>query len=77
MDYTVIGDSIKKIRKNAGLNQAQFGNKIGVSQDNVSLWERGKSAPTVDYIIAIIDTFTYEGERISADWLLGVKDDRF
>ena len=79
MDYTIIGDRIRKIRKaNGNLNQTQFGQIIGVSQDNVSLWERGKTAPTVDYIVAIIDKFTYDGERISADWILGVlQENRF
>ena len=75
MDYTIIGDKIKIIRKQTGLNQAQFGSKIGVSQDTVSLWEKGKSTPAVDYIISIIQNFTHEGEQISADWLLGLKDD--
>lgn len=75
MDYTHIGDRIKSIRKQSGLNQAQFGCKIGISQDTVSLWEKGKSAPAVDSIISIIQNFTYDGEQISADWLLGLEDD--
>lgn len=78
MDYTAIGEKIKLIRKtNGNLNQAEFGKIIGVSQDTVSLWETGKSAPVVDYIIAMAQNFTYNGEPISADWLLGINNDRF
>ena len=79
MDYTIIGDRIRKIRKtNGDLNQTQFGQMIGVSQDNVSLWERGQTAPSVDYIVAIIDKFNIDGEKISADWILGlIKENRF
>ncbi len=51
------------------MTQAQFGNMLSVSQDTVSLWEKGKSMPTVEYIIAICKLFS-----VSADYLLGLSD---
>lgn len=34
-------DRIKDVRKNAGLNQTEFGQRIGVAQMTVSGWENG------------------------------------
>lgn len=66
---TTIGKRIKEIRTEAELTQAQFGEKLSVSQDNVSLWEKGKGMPTVDCVILICKIF-----GVSADYLLGLKD---
>ena len=77
MERTTIGNRIREIRRQAGLNQTQFGKLINVSQDNVSLWERDKSSPAADQIVAIIKTFSPKDDQISADWLLGlIPDDR-
>lgn len=61
--------SHKKIRLEANLNQTKFGEIIGVSQDTVSLWEKGKSLPRVEDVIVICKTFDIE-----SDYLLGLKD---
>ena len=37
---------IRVARKNAGLTQTQFASRIGVSQGQVSSWERGHAIPT-------------------------------
>ena len=36
---------IKEIRKKAGLTQAEFAEKLGVSRATVCYWETGKSYP--------------------------------
>ena len=64
-----IAKRIKEIRADKNLTQTQFGNILAVSQDTVSLWEKGKSYPSIEYIILICKTF-----NISADYLLGLKD---
>ena len=38
-----IGKRIKEIRIENKLTQQEFGEKLSVSQDTVSLWETGKS----------------------------------
>ena len=38
----------KELRKRTGLNQKQFGKKVGVSGQSVSEWETGKSRPDSD-----------------------------
>ena len=65
----VIAVRIKEVRMEARLTQAEFGGKLSVSQDTVSLWEQGKSMPTTEFIIAICKYF-----EVSADYLLGLKD---
>ncbi len=65
----IIAKRIKEIRKDAGLSQAKFGEKIFVSQDTVSLWEQGKSLPTTEFVIAIAKTF-----KVSADYILGLNE---
>ncbi len=64
-----IAKRLKEIRMENHLTQAQFGEKFSVSQDTVSLWEKGKSIPTADYLIAICKYFS-----VSADFLLGLTD---
>ncbi len=69
MDIKIIAERIREIRKDTKLTQTEFGNKLFVSQDTISLWESGKSLPTTENIIAIAETFD-----VSADYILGLKD---
>jgi len=39
------GERIKILRKNAGLNQADLAEKIGVSRPNISFWENSEFPP--------------------------------
>lgn len=65
----VIAQRIKEIRLENNLTQFQLGEKLSVSQDTISLWEKGKSIPTVEYIILICKLFC-----VSSDYLLGLTD---
>ncbi len=60
---------LREIRSEAKLTQLQFGQVLGVSQDTVSLWEKGKSLPATEYVVRICRQF-----GVSADFLLGLKD---
>ena len=64
-----LGQRIREIRTEAKLTQAQFGEKVAVSQDTVSLWENDKSAPSAEYLAEICRIF-----NVSADYLLGLKE---
>ena len=70
MNADCIGNRIKEIRLEQGLSQQKFGMLLSVSQDTVSLWEKGKSLPTTEFIIAIAKTF-----NVSADYILGIIDE--
>ena len=69
MKSTGIGNKIKELRLENGLSQAKFGEILLVSQDTISLWEKGKALPNTEYVISICKTFD-----ISADYLLGIKE---
>lgn len=64
-----LANRIKEIRKENHLSQTEFGKILSVSQDNVSLWETGKSYPSVQHIILLAQTF-----NVSTDYILGVSD---
>ncbi len=42
---------------------------LSVSQDTVSLWETGKSLPSLEYVVQICRIF-----GVSADFLLGLAE---
>ena len=69
-----IAERIKELRQVNGLSQAEFGKKIGVSQDTISLWEQGKSTPAAEYIVLIVETFKVNDPALSSDYLLGLID---
>lgn len=69
MNMQLIASRIKEIRTGNGLSQTQFGERLSVSQDTVSLWEKGKSTPTTEFVVLIAREF-----QVSADYVLGLSD---
>lgn len=69
MDLERIGKRIKEIRLEQELSQQKFGNLLSVSQDTISLWEKGKSAPTTEFLISIATKF-----NVSVDYILCLTD---
>lgn len=67
--HQTIGKRIKDIRTENKMSQTQFGKMLSVSQDTVSLWEKGKSAPDAELIVTICKEFS-----VSADYLLGLTE---
>lgn len=65
-----IGEKISKARKDKGLTQADLGNKIHVTFQAVSKWERGESVPDFETICELSEVLgvpiTYFGGK-SAD----------
>ena len=69
MDMVNIGKRIREIRLESGLSQQKFGAILSVSQDTVSLWEKGKSVPTTEFLILIAQKFS-----VSTDYILCLTD---
>ena len=69
MDMIRIGNRIREIRTERGLSQEKMGEALAVSQDTISLWEKGKSTPTAEYLIAIAQQFD-----VSVDYILCLQD---
>ena len=61
----LIGARIQEYRKKAGLSQEEFAEKIGVSRQAVSKWERDKAYPDLDRLVCICEILDVQvGELI-------------
>lgn len=60
-----IHEKIQYCRKNSGMSQEIFAEKLGVSRQSVSKWETGTAAPDLDNLVAIARLFS-----VTTDWLL-------
>ena len=61
----VTASNLASLRKIHGLSQETLAEKIGVSRQAVSKWERAESAPDTDHLIALAELY-----GISSDELL-------
>ena len=51
VEWAQIGERLRRIRKESGLSQRDFGRHFGVSQNMISLYEKGKSHASVEYCV--------------------------
>ena len=68
----LLGHNIKKYRERMGLTQGELAEKLFVSFQAVSAWERSQSTPDLDNIIRLSDLFS-----VSVDTLLRNTDEPF
>ena len=66
----MIGERLKKLRKEKGIKQEELADIIGVQKSTVSLYELSKNDPPDKVKIEIAKYF-----NISLDYLIGVIDD--
>ena len=66
-----IGAQIAMLRKNMGLTQSELGERVGVSYQAVSKWERGETVPDVGLLLDLagilrttVDNLLSGGEKI-------------
>lgn len=64
-----IGEKIQNYRKKLGLSQEELGQKLLVSRQTVSLWEKDQTVPTIDNLKLLKDIF-----NVSIDEILSEKD---
>ena len=64
-----INECIKYLRQEHNFSQQQLADKLYISQDTISLWERGKCKPDIDMIIQMSKLF-----NVSTDYLLCIDD---
>ena len=53
MTQTYLGDNLYTLRKQKGISQDEFAEKLGVSRQAVSKWERNEAYPDTENLIAI------------------------
>jgi len=64
VDLKAVGRRIREIR-GFDLTQAEFGRMLGIAQTQLSKYELGQSAPTLEVLLKLK---TYSGKTI--DWIL-------
>lgn len=63
-------ERIKELRNSLGINQVEFGRRLGVTKQCISNWENGNIQPSMDMLIKICNLFS-----ISSDYLLGLSSE--
>ncbi|MBE7082232.1 MAG: helix-turn-helix transcriptional regulator [Clostridiales bacterium] len=63
-----IAKLIKELRKEKKLTQTELAKLLNTTQDTISLWELGKSLPSVIDLVNLCKIF-----NVSADYLLGLQ----
>ncbi|MBQ8451783.1 MAG: helix-turn-helix transcriptional regulator [Clostridia bacterium] len=61
----IVAENITKLRKNKGLTQTQFAEKINYSDNTVSRWEHGEISPSLETLEQISSLF-----NVSIDYLV-------
>ncbi len=59
-----IGESIQKFRKASKLSQEKLGQKLNVSRQTISLWEKGQTLPTIDNLMRLKEIFGVSVDEI-------------
>ena len=61
-----IGKRIAESRRSAGFTQEELANRLGVTPQALSKWEKGASSPDLEMLISLCDIL-----GVSADYLVG------
>ncbi len=64
-----VGETIQKYRKNLGMSQEELGQKLLVSRQTISQWEKGQTVPTIDNLMRLREIL-----GVSVDELLGFEN---
>ena len=65
-----IADRLLKLRKKSGLSQEELADKLGISRQSVSKWERAEASPDTDNLICLAKIY-----GVSLDELLSTDED--
>ena len=64
-----IGQNIKILRHIVNLSQKEFASELGLSQQQLSKYERGQSKPSITVLYTLADKY-----EVSLDWLCGLNN---
>lgn len=66
-----INEKITLLKNEKGLNTLQLSKALGVGNSIMYHLEKGRNLPSAEMIVKICNLF-----HVSADWLLGLKEER-
>ena len=71
-DPAKLAARVRILRAERGMNRSRFGRELcGTSSGLVKHWEAGRNAPTAYFLFRLAQAC-----GVSADWLLGLTDER-
>lgn len=59
-----VGEKIQKYRKDLDLSQEELGQKLLVSRQTISLWEKDQTVPTIDNLMRLSEIFEISVDEI-------------
>ena len=59
-----LGERIQTYRKKSNLSQEALGEKLALSRQTISLWEKDKTMPTVDNLVRLAEIFSVSVENL-------------
>lgn len=63
----MLGDNIRKYRKENNISQESLGEKLGVSRQSISLWENNQTQPSLENIVALAKIFNVTTDDLLSD----------
>ena len=72
-EQQTLGRRIQEARKAAGLSQESLGERLGVSRQAVSKWERGAADPSTSNLLALAKLFGVPAEDLLRETAGGEK----
>lgn len=63
----MLGDNIKKYRRENKISQEALGEKLGVSRQSISLWENNQTQPSLENIVALAKIFNVTTDALLAE----------
>lgn len=70
-DKVLIGERIKRVRKDKKLTQKEVCDTLEMPQPNLSLYETGETRPPLSFLIAFAKEYD-----VSIDYLVGITDNK-
>ena len=72
-----IANRLVKLRKEKGLNQEELAEKLGLSRQAISKWERGESSPDMDNIVMLAKLYDLSFDELlsTSEYYVEEKDD--
>ena len=62
-----VRDNIRVLRESRRITQLELANRINIKRSLVGSWEEGRSAPKIDKLILLADTFEITVDELIRD----------
>ena len=66
----IFGERLRQLRLEAGLQQKELGEQMGLSNNAIGMMERGNRGTTIENVVRLAEFF-----HVSADYLLGLEEE--